>query len=111
MINVAIERRFAQKVLYLVRSYLLAGQRSVEGFGVSELSQSLVHLFLKLSDTTLTSVLLHDFLYCGLVERRLFALFVESAVLYFAWYEVAFGYFYLLFGDVSAHLYQLHTVE
>ena len=84
---------------------------SVECLAISQLAQRLVHLLFKLSHTALACVLFDNLLYGSLVERRLVFLGSQSAVVNLARNEVAFGYLYLLFGDVSAHFNQLHTVE
>ena len=46
-----------------------------------------------------------------LVETYLRRNLVESGVFQLFRYEVALGYLCLLFGDVAAYFYQLHTVE
>ena len=111
LIDVAIEWRFAEQVLYLVGSDLLVWEHVVESLLVCELAQSLVHLLLELSYTALSCVLLYYLLNGSLCECRLVLLGCKAAVVNLTRDEMALGYLYLLLGDVSAHLYQLHTVE
>ena len=111
LIDIAIERRFAEQVLNLVWSNLLIWQLSVECLAISQFAQRLVRLFFELPHTTLACILFDDFLYGSLVERRLVFLGSQSAVVNLARNEVALGYLYLLLGDISAHLNQFHTVE
>jgi len=55
--------------------------------------------------------LLNDFLQCLLGKLDLGLVFVESGVLQFTRNKMSFGNLDLLFGDVSRHFDQLHTVE
>ena len=60
---------------------------------------------------SLSCVLLYYLLNGSLGECRLVLLGCKAAVVNLTRDEMALGYLYLLLGDVSAHLYQLHTVE
>ena len=64
-----------------------------------------------MTDTTLTTVLLNDFLNGGLVERGLRLHRIQTRVLHFTRDEVALGYLNFLLRDVAAQLYNFHTIE
>ena len=112
LIDVAVIRRFAQQSLYLGRRYFGKRQLAVKCPQVGHLAQSLVYLLFKLPHTTLAGVLLNNLFKSRFVEVGfLCGVFSQARVLQFARHKVAFGNFYLLFGDVTAHLDKFHTVE
>ena len=78
---------------------------------VCHLSQALVDLLLQLSYSAFACIVLDDAFQGSLVEADFLLLLVKTVVLQFRRYQVALGYFYLFLGNVSAHFYQLHTVE
>ena len=110
LIDVAIERWLAQKPFYGIGRDFLVRQLSVFGLVERQLSEGLVDLLLELSDAAFARVLLNHLLYGGFRELKL-ALRAETRVLLFLRYQVALGNLYLLFGDVAAHLDNLHAVE
>ena len=109
LIDVSIERRFAQQVFYLCGSDLFVGQFAVLGFLESQLAQRLVDLLLQLADAALTGILLYHLFDGSLVERQL--LVVKTRIVLFLRYQVALGNLQFLFGDVAGHLDNLHAVE
>ena len=111
LIDIAVERRFAQQVLDLRRRDLLIIGILLHLAFVGYLAEGLVNLLLQLSHTTLTGIALDDHLDGGLVKRGFHALHVLTRILQFARYQVALGYLDLLLGDIAAHLDHFHTVE
>ena len=110
LVDVAVEGRVAQEGFRV-------GRRDggfLQFLGTSQLigqfAQRLVDLLLELPYSAFAGIVLYDVFQCCLCKLYLGFVLVEASVGQLAWHEVAFGYFYLLLGNVSSHLYHLHAV-
>ena len=120
LIDVAIEGGLAQQILYLGRRNLLIVGILLHLTLIGYLAEGLVDLFLQLAHAALTGVPFNNHLDGSLVEGRLQTpasclltpdSSLQSRILQLTGNQVTLGDFYFFFGDIAAHLNDLHTVE
>ena len=111
LVDVAIERRFAQEVFQRFGRNLPVVYRAFHLSLVGYLAHGLIDLLLQLAHTAFAGVLFDNLLNSCLVELRFLGERIQSSILQFPGNQMALGYLDFLFGDVATHLDNLHAVE